>query len=138
MELGVEEQRSETNDHRHEKYRRMAHGLLPGFAFNPLTRYPRNKGCVCGSGEKFKRCCLPKIRPAVKREVADEINANWDRILTGHITLKQPAIGQGHNGRTELPAVRWKDASLPSVPGASSGLPVREGAAPMPALHERT
>jgi hypothetical protein len=23
----------------------------------------RNEPCVCGSGKKFKKCCLPKIAP---------------------------------------------------------------------------
>jgi len=25
----------------------------------------RNKPCPCGSGEKFKKCCIPKQRPTI-------------------------------------------------------------------------
>lgn len=31
----------------------------PGCVWNPLLEYPRNARCVCGSGKKFKSCCLP-------------------------------------------------------------------------------
>ncbi len=33
---------------------------LKGFAFNPLATLPRNEPCFCGSGKKFKKCCLDK------------------------------------------------------------------------------
>jgi hypothetical protein len=36
----------------------------PAIAWNPLTGYPRNKGCFCGSGVKAKKCCLPYINRA--------------------------------------------------------------------------
>lgn len=29
-----------------------------GRAWNPLSGYPRNEPCWCGSGKKFKKCCL--------------------------------------------------------------------------------
>lgn len=29
------------------------------FVFNPFLKYPRNESCYCGSGIKFKKCCLP-------------------------------------------------------------------------------
>lgn len=31
----------------------------PGHVWNPLRSLPRNGKCVCGSGKKFKKCCLP-------------------------------------------------------------------------------
>lgn len=43
--------------------------LEPGFIPAPGTKVPgRNQPCICGSGKKFKRCCLPKIETA-RREV---------------------------------------------------------------------
>ena len=33
--------------------------IAPTFVANPiLLRVPRNRNCVCGSGKKFKKCCL--------------------------------------------------------------------------------
>lgn len=33
----------------------------PGYVFNPLLNYPRNKLCFCGSKLKAKNCHLPKL-----------------------------------------------------------------------------
>lgn len=30
----------------------------PGFSWNPLKGFPRNSPCFCGSGRKFKKCCV--------------------------------------------------------------------------------
>jgi len=38
---------------------------LPGMAFNPLLKLPRNMTCPCLSGKKFKACCLNKLPMAV-------------------------------------------------------------------------
>lgn len=39
----------------------------PPFMPAPGTKLPgRNDPCLCGSGKKFKRCCLPKIQAARK------------------------------------------------------------------------
>lgn len=35
--------------------------LDPGNRWNPLTRFPRNHVCWCGSGVKFKKCCIDKL-----------------------------------------------------------------------------
>lgn len=39
--------------------------LLAERAGRPFERVPHNKPCPCGSGNKFKYCCLPKTRLAV-------------------------------------------------------------------------
>ena len=39
----------------------------PPFVPAPGTKLPgRNAPCLCGSGKKFKKCCLPKIQAAKK------------------------------------------------------------------------
>ena len=30
-------------------------------AFNPYKHVGRNDPCPCGSGKKFKKCCLPRV-----------------------------------------------------------------------------
>lgn len=60
----------------------------PGMAWNPLTSFPKNSPCVCGSKIKFKKCHGPRIMTAVPIEVAEEIRANWDLLRLGKKTLK--------------------------------------------------
>lgn len=43
---------------------------IPGFQYNPLTKFPRNNPCPCRSGKKFKVCCLSKLPPVVSNEEA--------------------------------------------------------------------
>lgn len=43
-----------------------------GYAWNPLfSMMERNEPCLCGSGNKWKRCCMPKQPRVVKKHVAD-------------------------------------------------------------------
>ncbi|HEY2184746.1 MAG TPA: SEC-C metal-binding domain-containing protein [Xanthobacteraceae bacterium] len=35
------------------------HHVGPAFAFNPYKGIGRNDPCPCGSGRKFRKCCLP-------------------------------------------------------------------------------
>lgn len=45
-----------------------------GYAWNPLFRMmERNEPCLCGSGNKWKRCCMPKQPRVVKQHVADSM-----------------------------------------------------------------
>jgi hypothetical protein len=80
---------------RSKKYRRTGYMLQPGYAWNPLTGYPRNKGCFCGSGEKAKKCCLPWINRACLQSEADIINDLWWKIMTGQRVL--PRAPQAQN-----------------------------------------
>jgi hypothetical protein len=44
----------------------------PPFIPAPGTKLPgRNDPCLCGSGKKFKKCCLPKIQ-ATGRQIAGD------------------------------------------------------------------
>lgn len=39
---------------------------IDGYSFNPVTEWPRNARCPCGSGRKFKSCCaesVPRVVP---------------------------------------------------------------------------
>lgn len=58
-----------------------------GFAWNPLTGFPRNKPCMCGSLKKFKLCCAPKIPEAIPSTDAEFLTKNWSRLLTGDLKL---------------------------------------------------
>ncbi len=48
-----------------------AYKAKPGFVANPLLKYPRNRVCPCGSGEKFKSCCLKVMTRYVTADLAD-------------------------------------------------------------------
>lgn len=56
---------------RQAKGGRMAHRLNKGYVWNPMRSLPPNLSCPCGSGQKFKKCCLP-ISPRV-------ISKNWEK-----------------------------------------------------------
>lgn len=45
---------------------------------NPLLEWPRNYNCVCGSGKKFKKCCLPQLSSVITIEDAMKINERLD------------------------------------------------------------
>lgn len=57
---------SPANKKPNTKYRKYVYKLVPGMKWNPLTSYPRNKTCHCGSGDKAKFCCLPFEERQVK------------------------------------------------------------------------
>lgn len=42
----------------------------PPLVPNPLTKYPRNERCMCGSGRKFKVCHQPHLPGMVSPELA--------------------------------------------------------------------
>ncbi len=37
-----------------------------GRLWNPLREFPRNMPCFCGSGNKFKRCCMKNLEDTVE------------------------------------------------------------------------
>lgn len=43
----------------------------PGWVWNPLLRYPRNRACYCGSGVKFKKCHYSREVRVVQVEKAN-------------------------------------------------------------------
>lgn len=46
-----------------------------GNALNPLLSFPRNAKCFCGSGIKFKKCCVDKLHMAIPAKEASEVQA---------------------------------------------------------------
>lgn len=40
--------------------------------FNPFLKYPRNESCYCGSGQKYKKCCMSTEPDAVPEEIASK------------------------------------------------------------------
>ena len=48
--------------------------LKPVLVKNPLLDWPRNNKCVCGSGKKFKKCCLNTLSRQVTMKDAKMIN----------------------------------------------------------------
>jgi hypothetical protein len=55
--------------------KKMFYKVQAGMVWNPMLGYPRNMKCFCGkTALKAKRCCIPKLMPAVTKEVADQLN----------------------------------------------------------------
>lgn len=44
-----------------------------GYTWNPLKKRKRNDPCICGSGKKFKKCCLDNIHEFIPKKLADEM-----------------------------------------------------------------
>src|SRR5579859_3237184 len=66
---------------------KMAFKLLPGHAWNPMRKFPRNNPCPCGSGLKFKKCCLSTMKPAITTSQAQQAEA----FLASGATILQAA-----------------------------------------------
>lgn len=47
--------------------------IRKGWVWNPMTNYPRNVECWCGSKIKAKKCCLPNLSPIVTKRDAEKI-----------------------------------------------------------------
>ena len=62
-----------------------------------MEKVGRNDSCPCGSGKKFKRCCLEQVE---KEGGVTRLTAERDRLL---------AEGEGREGR-ELPRGRLRGA----------------------------
>lgn len=54
--------------------------LENGFSWNPYLKYPRNKECYCGSGKKFKKCCLETEALAIPKKAAEIAKPLIDRV----------------------------------------------------------
>ena len=52
--------------------------VAPTLVPNPLLKWPRNFRCVCGSGIKFKKCCLNGLASGVTIEDAVKIKNKLD------------------------------------------------------------
>lgn len=70
-------------------------GILDGWVKNPVLDLPRNTACMCGSGAKLKKCCLPKMPIAIKKDHPALADA-WS-LVARHRELE--AKGLAHRGR---------------------------------------
>ncbi len=63
----------------------------PGNTWNPLSKFPRNHPCFCGSGLKAKKCCADRIQEWCTIAEARKIEMKWEDILSGafKITLEE-------------------------------------------------
>ena len=48
--------------------------LKAGWAMNPALKYPPHYPCFCGSGAKFRQCCLKTLPRYVKEKSLPQIN----------------------------------------------------------------
>lgn len=55
--------------------------LRPGWAHNPALKYPPNYPCFCGTGQKFKKCCLSKLPRYVREKSLPKIQAELTECL---------------------------------------------------------
>lgn len=51
-----------------------------GLVWSPLSRYPANAKCFCGSGKKFKKCHKDQVKMAVKPEEAEQLKKYVDMV----------------------------------------------------------
>jgi hypothetical protein len=60
-------------------WRQMNEDMMP----NPLKGLPRNMRCPCGSGEKFKKCCLPLQKAFIHKDSLAETRRVMAEALEG-------------------------------------------------------
>lgn len=65
---------------------RMAYCLKDGYVWNPLRGYPRNFTCFCGSGARFKHCCVDDIPKAVPQAQGIRLQKLLRHVHDGTIT----------------------------------------------------
>lgn len=97
--------------------------LMPGYVWNPLKRFPRNHPCVCGSDRKFKSCCEPNLRPAMREAYAKEIIRYWNALVKGEVHVTQPK---------DVSPVREQGDGAQSLSGAEPGITQSDGSRPLP------
>ena len=74
-----------------KKEKLTASAWLPkgGFVWNPLAKWPVNEACWCGSGQKAKRCHLPKLLACVTEETAKPVTKLMSKGAFGRDLLRQ-------------------------------------------------
>jgi hypothetical protein len=80
----------EAQKEKNEQLRKKAYKAKDGHVFNPLTGFPRNSLCFCGSVRIFKKCCMKKIMPVLPEKAAIRIYEIWDDLLLGKIYIQPP------------------------------------------------
>lgn len=89
--------------------------------FTPKT--PRNSPCPCGSGRKYKKCCLPKDQQAAFTEAA----VARQRALRETAPIHSATDGKVPSTTPPAPSIR-SDSSLSGSSGRGEGLATRTAA----------
>jgi hypothetical protein len=80
----------------------------PGFG--PLSRVGRNDPCPCGSGRKYKRCCLDVDTQARSRAASGEAEHNPVHVMDGQLVDELRGYAAARFG------VRWTEAAEKEAP----------------------
>lgn len=92
-----------------------------GQAFNPLRSWPRNEKCFCGSGLKFKKCCISRTsvtieadkEPDLRRVMQARLNAGEAlRVLKQAVQPNEPRLKAEQEGQVSPEAPQ----EAPNVP----------------------
>jgi hypothetical protein len=78
--IEAEKQNSPFPWKRNPKEYKTARALEPGFAWNPLRKWPANAPCFCGTTTKAKKCCLPKVRPTIPKKMYEQVSSVVDQV----------------------------------------------------------
>ncbi len=54
-----------------------------GWVWNPLKGLPRNLACPCGSGQKFKKCCLALTNDCIPEDALPAYHRTLELALVG-------------------------------------------------------
>lgn len=66
--------------------------LKPGFVFNPFNKWPRNLTCFCGSGRKFKKCCVDQVFHAIPDKIEKATKKDFEKLLSQITALHNKGI----------------------------------------------
>ena len=72
------------------------------FAVRPMPRLARNSPCHCGSGRKYKRCCLTKDATTL-RMARDQASSTLDEIIEGPAGVAERALKRVNQYRPPKP-----------------------------------
>lgn len=82
------------DEHKHidNLAKRRIYRVPPGHAYNPLTKYPDNNPCFCGSEAKAKKCCKPSLRAFINDDTAKLITTKWHGIIWGKVQIPKDQV----------------------------------------------
>jgi hypothetical protein len=72
-------------------FKRLLAAFVRRFGESPVPPMGRNSRCHCGSGKKYKRCCLPKDSARVQAE-RDRAARAGDNFIGGRVGVAQHAL----------------------------------------------
>lgn len=78
----------------------------------------RNDPCHCGSGQKYKKCCLSKDDAAHGAELAARAAARAAEAEASQVEQRSPPLSSPKQGQRSLPGMTPKPKAL-TRPGSS-------------------